>query len=345
MSRGAPAPLAGARPAAGARLPQLSPRLALLLLALLLAGGIALLEGFGSGYLRTLAALTLINVMLAVSLTMTNGFTGLFSLGHPAFMTLGAYVAVAFTYPAGRKSFAMPDLPAVFGSIEWPLPLAALIGALATGLAAWLIGLTVLRLRTHYLAVATLGLIIVVQTLALNLDGLTRGGRGLTGIPRSADLPLIGLCTLLAILLCWRIKHASLGRAMLAVRENEMAARCFGIDAFRLKLLAFVLGAAIAGFGGALLPHVVSVMTPKSFGLVMAFNLIAITVVGGQGSIIGAILAALAISLGSEGLRPLEESLGLYGLTQVAVAGALIVVLLLRPKGLFGLDEPLVRTP
>lgn len=320
-----------------------SPLQALGVLLVLVFGGVALLEAFAGGYPRTLAALTLINVMLAVSLTMTNGFTGLFSLGHPAFMTLGAYVAVAFTYPAGRKGFAMPALPEAFGAIEWPLPVAALIGAVAAAAAAWLIGLTVLRLKTHYLAVATLGLIIVVETLALNLDGLTRGGRGLTGIPRDAGLWLIGAATVLVIVICWRIKHASLGRAMLAVRENEMAARCFGINAFRLKLAAFTLGAGIAGFCGALLPHVVSVMTPGSFGLIMAFNLVAIIVVGGQGSIIGAIVAALVIGIGGEALRPVEESLGLYGATRVVIAGALIVVLLIRPKGLFGLSEPLVR--
>ncbi|MEX0757965.1 MAG: hypothetical protein WD100_00165, partial [Tistlia sp.] len=115
---------------------RLSQRQALVLLVLLLAGTVVLLELLGSGYHRTLGALTLINVMLAVSLTMTNGFTGLFSLGHPAFMTLGAYVAIAFTYPAARKSFAMPDLPAVFSGIEWPLPVAALIAALAAAAAA-----------------------------------------------------------------------------------------------------------------------------------------------------------------------------------------------------------------
>lgn len=322
--------------------PKLSPRQALLTLLLVVVVAVALLELAGNGYHKTLAALTLINVMLAVSLTMSNGFTGLFSLGHPAFMTIGAYVAIAFTYPASRKSFAMPDLPAVFGGIEWPLAAAALIGALAAGVVARLIGAAVLRLRTHYLAVATLGLIIIVETLALNLDGLTRGGRGLTGIPRVAGLPLIGACTVAVIVLCWRIKHASVGRAMLAVRENEMAARCFGIDAVGLKLAAFTIGAAIAGFCGALLPHVVAVMTPSSFGLILTFNLVAMTVVGGQGSVIGAIVAALALSLGTEALRPVEETLGLYGLTQVVVALALVAVLIWRPKGLFGLDEPLV---
>lgn len=322
----------------------LSPMRAFVLFAVVLAGTVVGLEAFGSGYLKTLAALTLINTMLAVSLTMTNGFTGLFSLGHPAFMTLGAYAAVMFTYPVGRRGFAMPDLPDLLSGIALPLPLAATVGGLAAGLVAALIGVLVLRLRTHYLAVATLGLIIVFQTLALNLDGLTRGGRGLTGIPRDATLPLIAICTALVIVLCWRIKHASIGRAMLAVRENEMAARCVGIDAFRLKMIAFVIGAAIAGFGGALLPHVVSVMTPKSFGLMLAFNLVAITVVGGQGSIIGAIVAALLISLGSESLRVVEEGFQLYGITQVIVAVALISALMWRPKGLFGLNEPFVRT-
>ncbi|KAA5606146.1 branched-chain amino acid ABC transporter permease [Roseospira marina] len=322
-----------------------SPTQALALFTLLLVGAVVGLEVFGSGYLRTLAALTLINILLAVSLTMTNGFTGLFSLGHPAFMTLGAYVAVMFTYPVGRRGFAMPDLPDMIRDVALPLPAAATVGGLTAGLVAAVIGLLVLRLRTHYLAVATLGLIIVVQTLALNLDGLTRGGRGLTGIPREASLPLIALCTLLVVMLCWRIKHASIGRAMLAVRENEMAARCVGIHAFRLKMLAFVLGAALAGFGGALLPHVVSVMTPKSFGLMLSFNLVAIIVVGGQGSVIGAIVAALAISLGGEALRGLEETFQLYGITQVIVAVALIAALMWRPKGLFGLREPLVRTP
>lgn len=320
-----------------------SPLQAFGLLCIVMAGIVAGIALSGNGYFETFAALTLINVMLAVSLTMTNGFTGMFSLGHPAFMTVGAYVAVLFTYPVGRKGFAMPSLPEAVAAIHLPLPVAALVGALAAALLGWLIGRLMVHLQTHYLAVATLGLIIVVQTFALNLDGFTRGGRGITGVPRIASLPLIAICTVLVIVLCWRIKHASLGRAMLAVRENEMAARCFGIDAFRVKLIAFVLGAGIAGFCGALLPHVVSVMSPKSFGLILAFNLVAIIVVGGQGSIVGAVLAALIISLGSESLRRVEEASGLYGITQVIVAVALVSFLIWRPKGLFGLDEPMVR--
>ena len=317
----------------------MSPRLAALALAAVLAAVVLGVGASGDGYLETVAALTLVNVALAVSLTVTNGFTGLFSLGHPAFMTLGAYVAVAFTYPSGRRGFAMPDLPEILVPVELPLWAAASLGALAAAAAALPIGAAALRLRTHYLAVATLGLVVVAESAALNLDGLTRGGRGLTGVPRLAELWFVALFAFAVVVLAWRLKRSSTGRAMLAVRENEMAARAFGIGAFRLKLLAFVLGAAVAGFAGALLPHVVAVMTPGSFGLSLAFTLVAITVVGGQGSVSGAVVAAVAVAAADELLRPVEEGLGLYGVTQALIAGALILVLLRRPKGLFGLGE------
>ena len=311
------------------------------------AGGLALLVLYmqmsGDGYLQTLTKLLLINVILAVSLTAANGFTGLFSLGHPAFMTIGAYVAIAFTYPLERRGFALPEMPELIASTELPLWLAALIGAGVAGILAGIIGLVVLRLKTHYLAVASLGLIIVIQNIALNLDGLTRGGRGLTGIPRYADLGFIACTLFLIVVFFWRLKHSSLGRAMLAVRENEMAARCYGIQAYKLKLLAFVLGAVVAGFAGALLPHVIAVMTPKSFGLFLAFNLVAIIVVGGQGSIIGAIVVAVGLGLMSEALRPIEENFGVYGITQLLMAVTLILVLVWRPTGIFGLKEPLIR--
>ena len=323
---------------------KLGPRAAFWLFAFALVGTLYAIKLFGSGYHETVAALTLVNIILAVSLTMTNGFTGLLSLGHPAFMTLGAYVAVILTYPQRRKSFMLPELPEFLANTEWGLTWALIAAALAAGLLAWLVGYAVLRLKTHYLAVATLGLIIIVQGLANNLDGITRGGRGITGIPRLADMWLAAGIAVLAILTAWRIKHASLGRAMLAVRENELAASCFGISGFRLKLMVFVIGAVFAGLAGALIPHIVAVLSPKSFGVILAFNLVAMVVVGGQGSIIGAVVAALAISGLTEFAKPLEESLELYGLVQILIALALIIVLLWRPKGLFGLNEPLIDT-
>jgi branched-chain amino acid transport system permease protein len=325
------------------RVPAPTPALAFLLFTLALAAAIGAVWASGDGYLGTLLALALLNVVLAVSLTLANGFTGLFSLGHPAFMTVGAYVAVVLTYPQARKGFMMPDLPAALASAQWPLLPATLAGGLVAGAVAAALGAAVLRLKSHYLGVATLGLIIIVQVLVTNLDGITRGGRGISGIPRSADLWAIGALVLVTVFVAWRIKAASVGRAMLAVRENEMAARCLGLEAFRLRLAAFVIGAVFAGVAGALIPHVVAVLTPRSFGLALAFNLVAMVVVGGQGSITGAILAALGLSLLGEVLKPVEEGANLFGLSQIIIALLVIAVLLLRPQGLFGLGEAVRR--
>lgn len=322
---------------------RLSPKMALLVFIGILLVINVFTELFGSNYTSTLFQIILINAMLAVSLTAANGFTGLFSLGHPAFMTIGAYTAIILTYPVNRRGFAMPDLPDFLVDFSLPLLGAVLIAMCVAGIVAVLIGLVVLKLKTHYLAVASLGLIVVVQNLALNLDGITRGGRGLTGIPRDATLPFISVVLLVMVIVCWKIKHSSLGRAMLAVRENELAARSYGIHAFRLKLLSFTLGALGAGAGGALIPHVIAVMSPQSFGIVMAFNLIAIIVVGGQGSIIGALIVSFAIAGLTEFMRPLEEAYSLFGITQVIIALLLVVVLIVRPQGIFDLGEPWVK--
>jgi branched-chain amino acid transport system permease protein len=309
-------------------------------LVVLGAAVVALVQALLSSYLVTLASIALIYVMLAVSLQVTNGLTGLFSLGHPAFMTIGAYVAAILTYPAQRKGFMMPELPAWLATQQWHLLPAMLAGALAATLSAVIIGASVLRLKGHYLAVATLGLIIIVRVVINNLDGYTRGGLGLSGVARVTDLWWVYAWTVLAIYVAWRIKQASLGRAMLAIRENEMAARCMGIDVFRTRLLAFVIGAFFAGIAGALMVHLVSVITPGSYGIPLAFNLVVIVVIGGTGSITGAIVAAVAISLLGEALKPVEEALELYGLSQVLIALGLIVILRLRPQGLFGSAEP-----
>ena len=293
-------------------------------------------------YAVTLLALLLINAALAVSLTVSNGLSGLFSLGHPAFMTIGAYCAAILTFPATRKSTMLSDLPAWLAAIELPMLPAVVAAGLLAGLVALGVGYAVLRLKGHYLAVATLGLIIVVQGLARNWDGITRGGSGMSGLPRHIDIWWAYAFLVIVAALAWRIKYSSLGRALMAVRENELAAECSGINAARLKILAFTIGAVIAGIGGAMTAHLISVITPGTFSIVLAFNLVVMVVIGGAGSITGAMLAAAGITLVSESLRPVEEAANLYGLSQVIVAVCLIAVLYLRPSGLFGSGEPAI---
>ncbi len=299
-----------------------------------------LLTRGASPYLTTLVAVMFINAALAVSLTLTNGMTGMFSLGHPAFMTIGAYVAAILTFPSRRKASMLPDLPEFIAGLDLSLLPAALIAGLTGALIAFLVGLPVLRLRGHYLAVATLGLIVIVQGLALNWNGITRGGAGLSGIPRLSNIWWAFGFMVLTFAVAWRIKHSSLGRAMMATRENDLAAECTGIDTVRMRMLAFVLGAFFAAVAGALMVHLISVVTPRTYSILLAFNLVVMIVIGGSGSIVGAVLAAFAITGLSEMLRPVEESFGLYGMSQVIVALSLIVVLYFRPQGLFGSGEP-----
>lgn len=308
---------------------------------LLLAGaGVAGLTIVFDDYLLTLLAIVLLNVSLAVSLNITNGLTGLFSLGHPAFMTVGGYVAAILTYPERRKAFMLPDLPAFLAATEIGLLPAVIAGGLAATLVAVVIGFPVLRLRGHYLAVATLGLIVIVQVLATNWDGYTRGGMGLNSVPRLTTVWWAFGAMAVTVYAAWRIKFSSFGRAMMATRDNELAAECAGVNTFVVRLTAFAVGAFFAGIAGALLVHLITVITPKTYSVLLAFNLVVMVVIGGSGSIVGAVIAAVGLTVLSEAMRPVEEALSLYGMSQVIVALCLIGVLLFRPKGLFGSREP-----
>jgi branched-chain amino acid transport system permease protein len=302
--------------------------------------GVWLVQASFSNYVVILLAVLLLNAALAVSLTLSNGLTGLFSLGHPAFMTIGAYVAAILTFPASRKGSMLPDLPEFIAATELSLLPSMIAGGLTGALVAFLVGFPVLRLRGHYLAVATLGLIVIVQSLATNWDGITRGGAGLSGVPRLTSVWWAFGLLVLVVAGAWRLKFSSIGRAMMATRENELAAECSGIDTMRMRMTAFVIGAFVAALAGALLVHLIGVVTPKSYSVLLAFNLVVMVVIGGAGSIVGALVAASAITVLSETLRPVEEGLGLYGMSQVIVALSLILVLYFRPQGLFGSGEP-----
>lgn len=306
---------------------------------------VAVAETFLTGYERTVIGFAGIYAILVVSLSFSNGLTGLFSLGHPAFMMFGGYVAAVLTFPANRKGFMLPDLPAWLASLELSLFPATIIGGLAAAAVAAVVGFPVLRLRGHYLAVATLGLIIILRVVINNADGVTRGALGLNGIPRLTSLWWVLGWLAVTLLVCWRLKHSSVGRSLMAIRENEMAAACMGVDRARAKLTAFSVGAFFAGVSGALWAHLLTNLTPSSFGLALAFMLVVMVVIGGSGSLTGAVLAALSITVLRELLRPVEQAASAYGLVQVIIAILLIATLLLRPQGFFGSSEPRLLRP
>jgi branched-chain amino acid transport system permease protein len=291
-------------------------------------------------YILSIVCFLGINIILAVSLNVTNGFTGLFSLGHPGFMAVGGYVAAILTFPTARKAMLLPALPAWLATQQWSLMPAVVLGGLCATITAFVIGFPVLRLKGHYLAVATLGFLIIVQVVITNLDRFTRGPLGLNGLPMLTNLWWIYLWVVITVYVCWKIKHSSLGRTMLAIREDETAAECLGVPLARRRILALALGAFFAGIAGGLWAHLVTAITPTSFSVIMAFNLVVMVVVGGSGSITGAALAAALLTLVVEVLRPLEESLEAYGISEVIMAIGLLLILIFRPRGILGSHEP-----
>jgi branched-chain amino acid transport system permease protein len=315
------------------------------LLAFLAAASLGAVLVFGAtatldDYVLSIIQFVGINVILAVSLNITNGFTGLFSLGHPAFMTIGGYVTAIMSLDPKRKPFLLPDLPEWLAAIHLSFLPALVTGGMVATLVAVVVGFPVLRLRGHYLAVATLGLIFIVQGLAINLDGYTRGALGLNGLPELTGLWWVYGWMLLTLYVCWKLKHSSLGRTMLAIRENELAAACLGVRITRTRILSFALGAFFAGVAGGLWAHLVTLITPSSFSFLFAFQLVVMVVLGGTGSITGAALAGALLTIATEALHPVEEAMGLFGASQVLLAVAVLLVLVFRPKGLFGMAEP-----
>lgn len=300
---------------------------------------VALVRSTVDEYVLSIINFVGIYTILAVSLNITNGFTGLFSLGHPGFMAIGGYVTAILTFPVSRKSMFL-ELPQWIGNLEMSFLPALLLGGICAGLMAIFIGLPVLRLRGHYLAVATMGFLIIVQVLITNWESVTRGPLGLNGLPALTNLWWVYPWVVITIYVSWKIKFSSYGRSMLSIREDEMAAQCVGINLFRTRVAALVIGAFFAGVAGGLWAHLITAITPTSFSLIMAFNIVVMVVVGGTGSISGAFIAAIICSVLTEIFRPLEENLDVYGIGEIFMALILILILVYRPQGLFGAGEP-----
>jgi branched-chain amino acid transport system permease protein len=310
-------------------------------LAFVLGGlaAVGLAQAAWDDYLLSIVNFIGIYAILAVSLNLTNGFAGLFSLGHPGFMAIGGYVTAILTLPASRKAMFLV-LPGWLAGLELPFLPALLAGGATATLTAFLLGLSVLRLSGHYLAVATMGFLIIVQVLIENWESVTRGPLGLNGLAALTDLWWVYGWMLATVYVSWKVKFSSFGRSMLAMREDSLAAQCLGVNLFRTRVAALAIGAFFAGVAGGLWAHLVTAITPGTFSLIMAFNIVVMVVVGGTGSITGAVVAAVVFSAITEIFRPLEESLDAYGIAEIIMALVLLVILIYRPSGLFGSREP-----
>jgi branched-chain amino acid transport system permease protein len=275
-----------------------------------------------------------INIILAVSLNLVNGFTGQFSIGHAGFMAAGAYGSAMFSLTAGQKlvdALVAVHVPA--GAAQGAaLLLALVLGGLLAALFGWLVGLPSLRLRGDYLAIVTLGFGEIIRVLILNID-VIGGPRGLPGIPKWANFFWVFLVVAVVVALSRNLAHSTHGRALFAIRDDEIAAEALGVDTTRYKITAFVLGAFFAGVAGGLFAHYLCYLNPNSFTFLKSIEIIAMVVLGGMGSVSGSVLAAVILTLSPEVLRGVKDyRMVLYSLM-------LIVLMITRPQGLLGTRE------
>ncbi len=294
--------------------------------------------GILNGYFMIIINRSLIFVILAVSLNLINGITGQFSLGHMGFAAVGAYVSGSITTLIFKLS---PDTLAGNGIFV----VAIVIGGLAAGFVGFLIGFPSLRLKGDYLAIMTLGFGEIIRTILNNIDAVG-GPRGLLGIPKFSNFTVIVAFAFLTIAILRNLVQSSHGRAMLSIRENELAAELAGVDTTRYKVLGFIIGAFFAGVAGGLLAHLLQIAHPTQYGFYASALVLIMVYAGGMGSLTGSVIAAFTLTFLTEGLRVgidwLKDTVGLpvgTEWTMVIYAILLILIMLFRTEGLMGMRE------
>lgn len=271
--------------------------------------------GIIDSYLQLNIFLVGINIILAVGLNLITGFTGQFSLGHAAFMSIGAYTSAVLTAKLGQ-----------------PFIVAIIASGIMAALAGILIGTPTLRLKGDYLAIATLGFGEIVRILALNTDYIG-GAIGFNDIPQYTNWTWIFVMTVATVLLIKHFINSYHGRACIAIREDEVAAEAMGVNTTFYKVLAFAIGAFFAGIAGALYANYFYFIKPDSFGFMKSIDILVIVVFGGMGSIAGTIVGAIVLSGISLFLQGIPE------LRMVIYSLILFGIMVYRPTGLLGKEE------
>ncbi|MDI9370398.1 MAG: branched-chain amino acid ABC transporter permease [Synergistota bacterium] len=301
------------------------------------------------GYKIQVLNLIAVNAILALSLNLIYGFTGMFSLGHAGFMALGGYTCAILILPAAQKQMMWIIEPLIWplSVMNAPFFVAVLAGGLVAAFFALLIAIPVLRLGGDYLGIATLGFSEIIRVVLTNLYFITIGALGIKGIPSHANLWWNYGWLLLTTLFIVRLINSNFGNVLKAIRDDEIAAKNMGINTFFYRVLSFTIGAFFAGVGGALLGSLITTIDPMMFRFVLTFNILMITVTGGLGSISGSIIGSVVITTLLEWLRIVESPMkigslvipGVPGMRMVIFSLALILIILFRREGIMGMRE------
>jgi branched-chain amino acid transport system permease protein len=285
-----------------------------------------------SDYRLLVIKLTMVAIMLTLSLNVINGYMGEFSCSHPGFMALGAYGASTVTLMlfANDKLFGEPLLPAAIGPYFFPLALIA--GGIVAALGALVIAIPSFRTRGDYLAIISLAFLFIVKSLIENLEFIG-GPRGMSSQPDYSNLPMVFIVMVLCVWIINNFVRSTMGKALNAVRDNELAAEAMTVNTRKTKIIAFMFGAFWAGVAGGLFAHVLRYVNPGSFGIQRLAEILAMLYFGGLNSVTGSIVGAVSINILSEALRPLE----IY--KWIIIPLLLILVMLYRPTGLIAFTE------
>lgn len=324
---------------------------------LLAAAAVALLAYFQGDTSKHSYAISIIErsaiyAVVAVAMNLLNGFTGLFSLGQAGFMALGAYVTAVLTIPVTARPnvYYMNGIAPWLENVSLPMIPAMILGGLAAAAAAALIGLPILRLKSDYLAIATLGFAEIIRALlaAPMMDTITNGSYGLNNIPGFKNVFQPILIAVVCIALMVLLINSSYGRAFKAIREDDVAAEAMGINLFRHKELAFVISSFFTGVAGGMLAVFMRSIDTKTFQVSLTYNILLIVVLGGIGSVTGSIIGSFLINGGQEWLRFLDAPLSIGGVEiplfragfrMVIYSVLLMVVVLFWRRGIMGTSE------
>lgn len=297
-----------------------------LLAALLAAYGVSSFSDHIDPYYLDVLTGIGINIILAVSLNLVNGYTGQFSLGHAGFMSVGAYMAAAVSLFLGPKVLGESGGTVLQQGFMF---LAALVaGGMGAALAGLVVGVPSLRLKGDYLALVTLGFGEIIRVIFQNVEFLG-GALGLNGIPAYTTIFWVLAFVAIATFVVTCLVNSTYGRGFLATHDDEIASEAVGLNTTRYKIVAFVIGAFFAGVAGGLYGHFKMTITPTGFDFTKSIEIVVMVILGGMGNTLGVILAAILLTLLPELLRPIAEyRMIIYSLL-------LIVLMLVRPQGLF----------
>ncbi len=302
-----------------------------------------------NGYEVQILNLVAVYGILAISLNIIYGFTGMFSLGHAGFMAIGAYVSALCVLTPDQKEmmWIIDEILPPLAALHTPFWFSVILGGVLATVFALIIGIPVLRLGGDYLGIATLGFSEIIRILIVNATPITNGSLGIKGIPCHTGL-FTSFTWLLIVVFCTvRLLSSNFGNVLKAVRDDEIAAQVMGINVFHTKLFSFCLGAFLAGAGGALLGNLLTTIDPKMFTFLLTYNILMIVVAGGLGSLTGSIIGSVIITVLLEWLRVVEEPMnlgfmeipGIPGMRMVVFSVCLLLIILYRREGIMGMRE------